>query len=613
MKKRLIKILVSIILLNYVICVTSFAIGNVNVTNEAYNINTNSLNELNTTNEVSQTNTTNEINENNNISSNDNTVQETSKEDNQNIIDEDIQTSNIENNVEIKESATVVNNKENTKKVMLVNNVWRVVINGEVDYNYTGIGSNENGTWYLENGVLDFKYTGTYTENNITYVIQNNKVMTNLTKVMEIDGKWRMVENGVVNYNYTGIGSNENGTWFVKNGIVTFKETETYFKDDTAYIIENSKVMTIVPKNTTKVMVINNKWRMIQNGIVNYTYNGIGSNENGTWYIKDGTMDFTYTGSYNDQNKTTYIVKNNRVLTEVTKVMEIDGVWRMIQNGVVNYNYTGIGNNENGSWYVKGGTVTFKDTETCFEDDKAYIAENSKVVAVVPKNTTEVMVINNKWRKVENGIVKYDYNGLGTNANGTWYIKNGTMDFTYTGTFVDTDKTTYLVKNNRVLTEITKVMEIDGIWRMVINGVIKYNYNAIGSNEHGRWYLENGQVTFKYTGTYVEANTAFIIENSKVMEIVPENTTKVMLINNKWRMIQNGRVNYTYSGIGTNESGTWYIKDGTMDFTYTGSYTDQNKTTYIVKNNRVLTEVTKVMKVDGVWRMVINGDRKSVV
>ncbi len=45
-------------------------------------------------------------------------------------------------------------------------------------------------------------------------------------------------------------------------------------------------------------------------------------------------------------------------------------------------------------------------------------------------------------------------------------------------------------------------MEIDNIWRMVVNGKIVYDYTGVGQNGNGMWYLENGEITYKYTATY---------------------------------------------------------------------------------------------------------------
>ena len=59
-----------------------------------------------------------------------------------------------------------------------------MVINGVVDYDYTGIGTNEFGMWIVENGKVTFKYNGNYTspEGNL-YNIKGSEVIEVLTNV----------------------------------------------------------------------------------------------------------------------------------------------------------------------------------------------------------------------------------------------------------------------------------------------------------------------------------------------------------------------------------------------------------------------------------------------
>ena len=52
-----------------------------------------------------------------------------------------------------------------------------MIINGKIDYNYTGIGTNEYGTWYFENGEINFKYIGKFTDSdNSIYNVVNGEV-----------------------------------------------------------------------------------------------------------------------------------------------------------------------------------------------------------------------------------------------------------------------------------------------------------------------------------------------------------------------------------------------------------------------------------------------------
>ena len=485
--------------------------------------------------------------------------------------------------------------------VSLINNKWRMIINGEVDYNYTGIGENENGKWYVKDGTIDFKYNGIFTDSTGSYIVERNKI-NDVTMLMLIENKWRMVVHGKIDYDYEGIVSNENGTWYV-NKTIDFNYTGTYFKDNKAYIIEKSKLYLTLPKDATIVSLINNKWRMVINGEVDYNYTGIGENENGKWCIKDGILDFKCNGIFTDSTGS-YLVERNKV-NDITILMLIENKWRMVVHGKIDYDYEGIVSNENGTWYVNK-TIDFNYTGTYFKDDKAYIIEKSKLYLTLPKNTTIVSLINNKWRMVINGEVDYNYTGIGENENGKWCIKDGILDFKCNGIFTDSTGS-YLVERNKV-NDITMLMLIENKWRMVVHGKIDYDYEGIVSNENGTWYV-NKTIDFNYTGTYFKDDKAYIIEKSKLYLTLPKNTTIVSLINNKWRMVINGEVDYNYTGIGENENGKWYVKDGTIDFKYNSQCTDKDGIVYNIVNNKL----EDILSVPGYpATMTVSGPNKGV-
>jgi len=138
--------------------------------------------------------------------------------------------------------------------IELVNGEWCYVVNGKVDYNYTGLGQNENGWWYCKNGKVDFTFNG---------IVQN-------------ENGWWKVENGQVNFNYTGLAQNENGWWYLKNGKVDF-----YYNG----VVQNEY-----------------GWWVVINGKVDFKYHGLASNQYGWWYCRDGKVDFEYNGLCVNQN-----------------------------------------------------------------------------------------------------------------------------------------------------------------------------------------------------------------------------------------------------------------------------------------------------------------------
>ena len=52
-------------------------------------------------------------------------------------------------------------------------NGWWRIENGKVNFNFTGVASNQNGDWYLSNGKVDFNYNGTVTYDGKLYQVVN--------------------------------------------------------------------------------------------------------------------------------------------------------------------------------------------------------------------------------------------------------------------------------------------------------------------------------------------------------------------------------------------------------------------------------------------------------
>ena len=336
--------------------------------------------------------------------------------------------------------------KKDTTRLMEINGNWRMIVNGVIVYNYTGLGQNGNGMWYLQNGNISYVYTGTYTdENGITYFIENNRVVG--TKLVEINGIWRMIVDGKIVYDYTGVGQNGNGMWYLENGNISYRYKGTWYDRDDAYIIENNRVQMVVKKDTTRLMEINGNWRMVVNGKIVYDYTGVGQNGNGMWFLENGIISYNYTGIYSDETGT-YVIKNNRLVG--TKLMEIDGIWRMVVNGKIVYDYTGVGQNDNGRWYLENGNISYKYMGTWFDGDNAYIIEGSRVQIIVKKDTTGLFEINREWRMIKNGVVDYNYTGVGSKNDERWYLENGKITYTYEGEYEDEDGIVYKIEGSRL-------------------------------------------------------------------------------------------------------------------------------------------------------------------
>ena len=463
----------------------------------------------------------------------------------------------------------------------VIDGVWRMVVNGKIVYDYTGLGKNSNGTWYMEKGTITYKYNGKYTDSTGTYLIANSRVIDS-TGLLVVDNQWRMVVKGKVVYDYTGLGKNSSGTWYMEKGVITYKYNGKYTDSTGSYLIKNSRVI-----DDTGLMVVENKWRMVTKGKVDYNYTGLAENANGTWFLEKGELTYKYSGT-TFKNGKAYIIEGSYVRLIVaenaTGVYSVNNKWRMIVKGRVNYEYTGLGKNANGTWYFENGELTFKYNGIYKDETGTYIIKNSEV-----KNTTGVCFVENKWRMVTKGKVDYNYTGVGHKANEMWYFEKGELTFNYRGTYFK-DNTAYIIEGSRVYLTVTKntsgLMVVNNKWRRVVNGVVDYTYTGLVENANGMWFLENGELTYKYSGTTFKDNKAYIIEGSYVHLVVPESATGMYVVNNCYRMIIKGRVDYNYTGPAENENGRWYFENGIITYTYNAEYEDTDGIIYNIVNSR---------------------------
>ena len=407
---------------------------------------------------------------------------------------------------------------ESDKRLVEIDGVWRMVIDDEIIYDYTGVGENENGMWYMENGDISYKYNGTWFEEENAYVIENSKVQIivakDTTRLIEVNPNvWRMIVNGKVVYNYTGLGENDYGVWYLENGYISYEYTGTYTDGDgITYFIENNRLI------GTKLVEINDIWRMVVNGRIIYDYTGVGQNENGKWYLENGDISYKYNGTWFNGEKA-YIIENSKVQLEVrkdtTRLLEINNNWRMVIDGKIVYDYTGLGENDYGIWYLENGDISYDYDGIVRKDNDDYVIEKSRAITEV----TRLKYINDTWYMVINGKINYKYTGLCENDYGMWYMQDGELPYTYNGTIYDGDNA-YLIEKNYVEMVVpkdtTKMICIKSVWRMVVNGKIDYDFTGVAENDNGKWYFENGEITYTYNSEYEDTDgITYIIINSK--------------------------------------------------------------------------------------------------
>lgn len=274
---------------------------------------------------------------------------------------------------------------------------WYYYVDGVVDTTYTGLSTNDYGTWYVVYGQVDFSKSG----------------------VLQIGGQWCYLTQGKLQTSYTGFGTNDYGTWYVENGQIDFATTGTVTVGDNEYLVIGSKLRDDftgftdetynrvyvakgrVYRNLNGVLQLSGVWAYVINGEWQADYTGFATNDYGTWYINEGKVDFSGNG-----------------------LVEVNGDTCYMVSGKFQSTYVGFVSNDEGTWYVSQGKADYTKTD------------------VFKVGTDWYYVIEGKWQS--------DFTGVADNAYGTWYIKDGKVDFTYSGT-ITVNEVTYTIQDGKVV------------------------------------------------------------------------------------------------------------------------------------------------------------------
>ncbi len=274
------------------------------------------------------------------------------------------------------------------------NGWWYIDSNGMVDFSYNGFAKNSNGSWYCEDGKVNFDKNSVLKDTNgalgskgAWYYVVGSKVQTSYTGVADYKNSngWWYVENGKVDFSANTVAKNKNGWWYVLDGKVQFGFTglANYSNEYGWWYIQDGKVdfsKNTVAKNKNGWWYVlggkvqfgftgladysnSNGWWYINSGKVTFDVDTVAKNKNGWWYVKDSKVDFSYSGSAQNENGWWYI-SNGKVDFNVGTVVKEGSDWVYYYNGKRNTSYTGVAPNENGWWYVYKGKVVFDDVLT---------------------------------------------------------------------------------------------------------------------------------------------------------------------------------------------------------------------------------------------------------
>lgn len=271
--------------------------------------------------------------------------------------------------------------------------------------------------------------------------------------------------------------------------------------DGNWYYMEHGKVS---DKANGTLQPVGDEWLYVGRYRVDNSYTGLCANEAGTWYVAKGKVQFDHTGvvSQRENDRTNwYYVTDGKVDTGV--------------NGLC---YVSINGTE--GWYnFKDGMVT-----------GAY---------------HQLVEYNGSWWYIgEDAEVDFSYTGVCQNSAGTWYVKNGQVDFGFSGV---------LEGKNEILHVPYKYYFVNGKTYERVHGVYYTTVNGVSG-----WYgFYKGEL----------ATTA----PSGVANLLPNEAG--------WWCINTltGQVDFSENGFESvrDENGTghlWYVRDGQVDFSRNGAY-----------------------------------------
>ena len=184
---------------------------------------------------------------------------------------------------------------------------WVYYRNDNPDYGYTGLAANEYGWWYVSNGTIDFDYTGLAANEYGWWYVSNGTIDFSYTGMAANDYGWWYVSNGAIDFNYTGMAVNDYGGWYMTNGALDWNYTGMAANDYGWWYMTNGAL----DWNYTGMAVNDYGWWYMTNGALDRNYTGLAVNEYGWWYMTNGALDLTYNGTADNEYGTWNVVNGH--------------------------------------------------------------------------------------------------------------------------------------------------------------------------------------------------------------------------------------------------------------------------------------------------------------
>ena len=147
------------------------------------------------------------------------------------------------------------------------------------------------------------------------------------------------------------------------------------------------------------------------------------------------------------------------------------------------------------------------------------------------------------------------------------------------------------------------IAEYEGVDYYVNKGKVDPTFTNDVVLSNGQWYyIENGIVNYEYTGLCKHAGTWYYIENG----ILNWEYTGLAQYNGQWYYVENGVLNWDYTGLTKYYSTWYYVEKGVLNWNYTG-LVKYYSTWYYVEKGVLNWNYTGLTKYYSTWYYVENG------
>ena len=193
------------------------------------------------------------------------------------------------------------------------------------------------GVWYyINDGEVDFSYTGLVKYNGAWYYVKSGKLASSTTTLVKYNNEWWYVVNGKVASPTTALVKYNGEWWYVVNGKIAAKTTTLVKYNGEWFYVINGKMA----GQTTTLVKYNNEWWYIVKGKVASNTTTLVKYNNEWWYIVKGKVASNTTTLVQYNGGWYYLVKG-KLAAKTTTLVKYNGKWYYVKEGKVDFGYTG--------------------------------------------------------------------------------------------------------------------------------------------------------------------------------------------------------------------------------------------------------------------------------